>query len=136
MKTVFNIFEQISKTNSRNEKEDILKQNADNELLKKVLEYTYNPFKIYGIGEKSFKDADIAEVSDLNIIQLLDYLLENNTGTDYNKLVVNTFILSQPEEDRVWYKRIILKDLKIGITESTINKVFPALVPTFNYANQ
>ena len=63
---VIEILDQVANTNSRNEKEEIFKQNKNNELLQKVLEYTYNPFKIYGIGVKSI-DLDNVEPNVHNI---------------------------------------------------------------------
>jgi DNA ligase-1 len=62
----------------------------------------------------------------------LNYLLENPNGSDEVKTTVNTFISIQPEEHQEWIKRIILKDLKIGATASTFNKVWKGLISTFN----
>jgi DNA ligase-1 len=132
MRNVISIFEQINNTSSRNEKESILQQNKNNRLLKEVLEFTYNPYKIFGIGKKTFNSKIQGETEFLNIIDLLGYLLEHNTGTDFDKNKVNKFINNQPKEDQIWYQKIILKDLSIGITEKTINKVFPSLVPVFD----
>jgi len=126
-----NIFEQIEMTSGRNDKEAILKQNIDNDYLKMLLEYIYNPYKVYGIGKKAFKNIAALPETALNIFDLLDYLLENSTGTDKDKQFVNSFIAEQPEKYREGYKRIILKDLRIGITAKTINKIFPKLIPTF-----
>jgi DNA ligase-1 len=58
--------------------------------------------------------------------------LRHNTGTDEDKIKVNTFMCSQPQEYREWYQRILLKDLKCGITEKTINKIWKDLIPTFS----
>ena len=132
MKNVINIFQQINNTSSRNEKESILQQNRSNRLLKEVLELTYNPYKIFGIGKKTFNTKITGETEYDNIVDLLDYLLEHNTGTDFDKNKVNKFINNQSKEDQIWYQKIILKDLGIGITEKTINKVFPGLIPVFD----
>lgn len=130
MDNVLNIFKQIESTPSRNDKEDILRQNTNNEKLKTLLEYIYNPYKVFGIGKKAFKNTKTQPIHK-NIFELLDYLTINNTGTDVDKNYVNAFINIQTEENQEWYKKIILKDLKIGITEKTINKIFKNLVPTF-----
>lgn len=134
MKTVLSILKQIEQTSSRNDKELILKQNKDNNLLITVLEYTYNPYKVFGIGKKAFRKVKTNGTQQVysNIIDLLDYLLQHNTGSDIDKFEVNKFLAQFDEETQEWYKRIIQKDLKIGITEKTINKVFPNLIPVFN----
>jgi len=132
MQKVFDIFEQIANTSSRTEKENILNQNHNNETLKKALESTYNPFKVYGIGPKAFKKVAVPTTPFNDVFELLDYLIKNNTGTDHDKFLVNSFIQLQPKEHQEWYKRIILKDLKIGITEKTINKIWSNLIPTFD----
>lgn len=127
----------IEKHSSRNEKGYILESHWQNEYLKQVLEYAFNPYKVYGIGDKAFgkKFSKGNGTMTINyfktIIELLDYLLVNNTGTDNDKIIINTFINSKPTEHREYYERIILKDLKIGITEKSINKIFPNLIPTF-----
>lgn len=132
MENIISIFKQINNTSSRNEKELILKQNKNNNLLKEVLNYTYDPYKIYGIGKKAFNSKIGGNSEFNNVIDLLKYLLKNNTGTDFVKAKVNIFINSQPKEHQEWYKKIILKDLGIGITSKTINKVFPDLIPVFD----
>ena len=53
MKEVINIINQLRNESSTNGKLKILKDNKDNELLKKVLYYTYNDNLQYGIREKS-----------------------------------------------------------------------------------
>lgn len=130
MEQVINILKQIKQTSSRNEKENILRQNYNNIELKQILEYTYNPFKIYSIGKKAFKKTNQQNKFN-NIIKLLDYLLKHNTGTNKDKVLTNAFIQEQPKEYQEWYKKIILKDLGIGITAKTINKIYPGLIPIF-----
>lgn len=133
MKHIVKIFESIKNESSRNGKEAILKANINDQELKNILEYTYNPYKVFGIGKKGFaKKYQGKECGFTNIIQLLDYLLANPNGSDYSKGLVNSFIESQPVEHQEWLKKIVLKDLKIGITEKTINKIWKGLVPTFD----
>ncbi|MFB5758998.1 ATP-dependent DNA ligase [Paenibacillus medicaginis] len=131
MKKVFEIVDKVSKTSSRNEKESILKQNINNELLKRTLEYTYNPYKIFNVGSKTFtKKSEIVHSRFNNIFELMDWLLQRN-ASDETKLEINSYIARQPEDEQEWYKRMLLKDLREGCTESTYNKIWPNLVPTF-----
>jgi len=129
---VFNIFDQIKKTSSRNEKENILRTFDLDPDLKKILQYTYDPYKIYGIGKKTFDEDIIGKSMFESLYSMLDYLEINNTGTDIIKSEVNKFLNRFNTWTRAWYVKILLKDLGIGITSKTINKVFPGLIPTFD----
>ena len=131
MNNVFKILDEIGKDSSRTVKEKLLKENVNNDDLKKVLYYTFNPYLIFGIGAKTFKNVQ-GDSEFNNLFDMLDYVLKNNTGTDETKLKVNKFISSQVEEDQEWIKRILLKDLKIGISDKTINKIWKNFIPTFN----
>lgn len=133
MKAVLNILSQIESTSARTEKENILKANKDNTLLKKTLEYTLNPYKVFNVGSKTFSDRfKMNEQTKFNsIFELMDWLLERN-ASDETKHEVNKFIFSQDEKDRDWYKRMLLKDLRVGITEKTVNKCIPNLIPSFD----
>ena len=131
MNNVFKILDEIGKDSSRTAKEKLLKENINNDDLKKVLYYTFNPYLIFGIGARTFKNVQGASEFD-NLFDMLDYVLKNNTGTDETKLKVNKFISNQSEEDQGWIKKILLKDLKIGISDKTINKIWKNFIPTFN----
>ena len=49
MKQIKEIINLLRETSGTNDKIGILKMNSENELLKNVLEYTYNPYKKYGV---------------------------------------------------------------------------------------
>lgn len=136
---VCELFEEIGSTSSRLEKESLLSNYHDSEFLKDILLYTYNPYYIYGIDKKTvesynksrFKCSSTPET----IYELLDYLKENNTGRDFDKDEFY-FLLDNVDSDFLasWIKKIVLKDLKVGINIETINKIFPKLIPTFKVA--
>jgi len=129
---IFNILEQIKNTSSRNEKERKLLLYCDGTKLKTILVYTYDPYKVYGIGKKAFSSNVYGESRFNSLFEMLECLEINNTGTDAIKLEVNKFINKHTKFEQEWIKKILLKDLGAGITGKTINKVFPGLVPTFD----
>lgn len=133
MKTVISILKQLESNSSRLTKEKIIKDNANNELFVKTLEYTLNPYKIFNVGAKTFSNKfNSNEQTKFNsIFDLMDWLLERN-ASDETKHEVNKFIASQDEGDRDWYKRMLLSDLRVGITSKTVNKCIPNLIPEFN----
>ena len=132
MKEVINIIKQLQNTSSSNEKLNILKLNKDNELLQKVLEYTYNPFKKYGMSEKSISLRVYPQNNINDIFEVLDKLSKSNIN-DSLRITTNSFLSSiQNKDEQELYKMMILKDLKIGMTSKSINKVWKGLIPDFN----
>lgn len=132
MDRVIEIINQLRNESSTNGKLQILKDNKDNELLKHTLEYTYNPFKKYGMSEKTIKPiTDIAEF-EIDIFQLLDTLSTSNIN-DSLRSTVNTFLgYIMDISKRRLYIDMLLKDLKIGLNSKSINKVFKNLIPVFD----
>lgn len=132
---IVEIIEELRATRSINEKMAILERNKDNKELQTILELTYNPFKKYKITEKSLKEKDTNGYTYRNLMDLTSGLsmsgLSDMTGIDdMTRNMVSDFILRTDEEIRDLYRCVILKDLRIGINASTINKVWNGLIPS------
>lgn len=131
---IHEIFEAISNTTKRTEKEKLLKDN-DSSLLREVLEYTYNPYRQYHVVKFSpkvdVKRNENQEVLWHEFFTLLDRLDGREiTGNDaLNE--VEIFIGAVDDNSMKWMTRVIERHLNIGITSSTINKCFKGLVPDF-----
>ena len=132
--TVFNTFEAIGNTTSRVEKEKLLKECRSPKMLKRLLSYTYNPFLMFNIKKGPIVTG--VKTSDL----VSNYLLFNDLLSDlHNRFItgneavqaVKNFFSGCTESEYKWYLKVMQKDLKIGITDKTVNKVFPKLIPTF-----
>jgi len=135
MEKVLAIVEQLQGTSGRNDKEFILKQNESNELFKKVMHFIYNPYILTGISKKkiSKKLKFSTEPSTPSIIEVMDYLQSHNSGRDEDIAFVQHFIQSQPENLRDFYTKIVTKDLSIGLTSGTLNKVYGSdFIPEFS----
>ena len=131
------IFNHIGATSGRNDKEEILRFNKDNELFKEVLQFVYNPYITTGIASKKLKKHKTGNNTESNPIKttqdLLTYLRINPTGKDVDLQNVVGFIQAQPLEQQEFYSRVATKDMSIGISDSTINKVFgDGFIPTFD----
>ena len=127
------IFESISNTSKRTEKEKILKEN-DSTLLRKILEYTYNPYKQYNVVKFSEQDTkENKEDPELweDLFKLLDRLDSREVTGNSAVSEVETLIGKADEEAAQWMTRVIQRHLNIGITASTINKVFDGIIPVF-----
>lgn len=135
MQEVINIIKQLQNTSSRKGKEDILKQNKDNELLKKVLKYTYSGNLQYGFSEGKLRDLlnnfnTPRQVTWGNGFDMLDTLATNNIN-DALRINVLTFLYNKPKEEQELWIQIITKDLRCNMTEKTINKVIKGLIDTW-----
>ena len=76
MEEIIKIINQLREESSTNGKLKILKDNKDNELLKKVLYYTYNPFKKYGVTEKVL----IPTNEEFNNIELFQFIISSTVS--------------------------------------------------------
>ena len=67
-----------------------------------------------------------------DITCIFDYLIDHNTGRDEDIIYVQHYLRSLPSKDREIYEQIFTKELKLGITAKTINKVWKDFIPEFN----
>ncbi|MDY6153680.1 MAG: hypothetical protein SPI06_09710 [Terrisporobacter sp.] len=128
---VVEIINELRGTTKSTEKTAILKENKDNELLQKVLFYTLDSFKKYKISEKTFETYGCLQSSYSDIFTLLDVLSVNNINDNLKNEAVG-FVNSADEKLQDLFKCMLIKDLRIGIAEKGINKVFKDLIPTFS----
>ena len=132
MDEVIKIFKELQESSGKRLQE-ILEENKDNELLKKVLWFVYNPYIVTGLSSKKINkivNKQIKYAPAETIEEVFEYLQEHNTGTDMDIAYVSEFIQGKPDQEM--YGQIFTKELKLGITSKTINKVFPNLIPEFN----
>ncbi len=111
-------------------KEKILRQNKDNELLRKVLLYTYDRNKKFGLSRRSIVFR-LEPSKWTDVFEMLDELAVSNINNDL-KIHVGRFLgnISEVEIAELIIK-IILKDLKVGISIKTINKAMDNLIYDF-----
>ena len=129
---VVSIIEDLRNTSSTNEKKAILTKYEDKNDLKKLLELTYNPHKKYKMTEKSIDINDFDENGVDGYVcfgALLKKLSESNIN-DKLRQDTNKFLAFTDERIRDLYKCVLLKDLKIGVNTTTLNKVWKGLIPT------
>ena len=134
MEEVIKIFRELQKKSGKRLQE-IINENKNNSLFRDVLFFLYNPYIITGLSAKKInKEVSMQKKYPpaKDIMDVFYYLNEHNTGTDVDIAYVLEFISNQKEEDREIYIQIFTKELKLGITAKTINKVIPELIPEFN----
>lgn len=124
---VTEIINQIGSTSRRTEKESILSKNKDNELLKTIFRFVYDSMITTGISKRKLDNPLAVSEIDLEIDtleSLMDYLKENNTGRHKDVCVAKSFLEKYDGEELKLIRSIILKDLPIGISRTTLNKVY------------
>ena len=134
MEELRSFINEMQATSSSLDKVKIIKKQSD--FIKKVLEYTYNPYKQYHVTSKTcIKNIDLCGSGFAKpLFELLDILNSREvTGHDAIKLI-NRFAANYPRTDNVLIYNIIDKDLKIRTGAKVINKAFPGLIPEFNVA--
>lgn len=136
MEEIIKLFKLIQETSSLNDKKAIIIANRDNELFKKCLRFLLDGNIVTGISTKKIDKtivgdfADIAKLDDF--IEIIEYLMEYNTGTDVSVHKVQDFIQRQPAEYCDFYKQMITKTFKLGADAKLVNKCIPGLIPTFD----
>jgi hypothetical protein len=123
------IFEQLAATSSRLEKESILSQHKDDELLKQVIFLALDPFTQFYIRKIPKYESYVIPTSGLHSAVHLLSSLYNRVITGNAAITFLTDILSSltPSDAKV-IERIIAKDLKCGASVSTVNKIWPELI--------
>lgn len=119
---VLEIIKQIENTSGRNDKEAILEANKDNPLLRDVLKFMYCDLITTGLSRKKIEKQ--LPSTEYVIEDMMEYLKSNNTGSDMDIQIIQRHIADQPVQLRELYTQIATKNLKIGITKSTLNKCY------------
>lgn len=134
----YKILEKIKNTSSNNEKQGILEQNKNDELLKEILYFVYNPYFRTGLSSKKIKKK-IAPTEyrllldpESSITYIFNYLKDHNTGTDQDIAHVQWYIRNYNEGCPEIVEQILTQTLKIGMTAKSINKVWEDLIPEFD----
>jgi DNA ligase-1 len=134
LNVIAQFIEEMKSTSSTNDKKAII-QKYDSAFFRKILNYTYNPFKKYYVTSDNLKKR-----SDLcfnnyegQLFQLLDDLNDRNiTGNDAIACV-NGFIAKNSDHAEIIYD-VIDRNLKTRATTTLINTVLPDTIPTFDVA--
>jgi len=131
------VVDELNSTNSTNDKKVILEKYKNDEFIKQVLYYTYNPFYQYYVTpdnlEKNY-DLDLGTLYQFtDLFEMLDALRKREITGHKAINSVNDFCYANEEYKDLIYK-IIGKDLEIRMGDSLINKVIPGLIPSFDVA--
>lgn len=136
--SIFSLIEKIAATSSKKEKEALLKQGLAElgDDLRYALAMTYSPLVTYGVRNlperccatatdtAEFGSSTLDLLRDLSTRALAGQAAFDAIQTEFNRLSLESAEL---------LKRIILKDMRAGFSDSTMNKVEKGWVPEFPY---
>ena len=131
---ILEILEQLRNTSSTKEKFNILLSHKDNKDLEKVLKYTYDKVDFtYGVTPTTVLDFDSNEYSDKEMFEVLDNLNRREVTGHSALALAKNFYESCDKTIKDLFLKILDRDLKIGVNEKTLNKVFKGIVPRPHY---
>lgn len=115
----------IRRTNGKLAKEALVREYSSDTDFMKVLKFIYNPYITTGLKAMKLENAGIAvNPPSLDAEYIMDYLSKNNTGTLVAAELANAFINDQEFPGGTWAAEgLVTKDLKIGVSATTINNV-------------
>lgn len=130
---MYHILEQLRQTAGRNDKIAILQSHQDDVLLRRVIKMALDPYLQFFIRKiPIYSITDVAKPDTLQsaldaLSKLSDRELTGNDGIEHLKNILS----SLSTHDAQVVECIIAKDLRCGVAESTANKVWDGLIPSF-----
>ena len=147
MKKVAKVLEMVRKTSSTNAKQAILQHENEQEYgatLRSVLYYTYNPFMMFGLTDKTLQVTSpiqpitpqmmtYVKIKEEDVFLLLENLANNNINDNLRAEAKRLLMCVEDIETRQMVRGILVKDLKLGVNVTTLNKVFgKGFIPKFD----
>lgn len=132
---VFNIIDRVANASGTKDKKSILASSCnERESLKRALHFTYSPFVTYGITVPwNWHGVEGGKEFDAGTFNLLKALASREiTGHAAHEAISDELATLSPCSAQLLV-RIINKDMRAGVSESTINSVFPGLIPEAPY---
>ena len=135
---VLEILEALESDNSRLYKEAILSENQDNSLLQRFFSLAFDPWKNWGVskydkpsvpGPRGHGDELVTEFLDL-LVRLDKRELKGNAA----RQAVSDIIQSGDGLTQKWLERLLWRNLRCGVSSTTVNKLWPGTVVPFAVA--
>lgn len=133
---LFDLCTELQAISGKNDKIAFIKKYKDDKDFTLYLDYLLDKLKVYGIQtkkiDKAMKNTKPLDNLRINILNMFEYLLENNTGKDDDAEYVASYILKLPAHLQQWASASITKTLKLGVTAKSVNKALGYnLIPHF-----
>lgn len=127
------VFSSLEVESSRSSKEAILRRNASFPLFKECLVHLFNPYITTGIKRAKLDNSLLqSSMSDttIELEAILEFYKQSHTGVADEIKQAQHFIYQYGDPMWQWFAEcLITKDIQCGISATTVNKVFPNLIP-------
>ena len=131
MQTLVTTLENLKATSKISDK-TILLEAVEDPTIKRVLNFLGDPNQVIGLSTKKIQKEVEHVAHDLTLPELLDYLLEHNTGTENEIGMVQYFINQYDAHTKDVLAQVIGKSWTTTVGASLLNKVFGAgFIPVF-----
>lgn len=138
MESVIDILEELEATGGRNDKEAILRRHRDNDLLKRVFVAAQDPYTTYGVSKfKMPAPCKVGAVENRDtsleaflLVVLLPLSTRELSGNAAKDAVERTFCIMDAGMQK-WCHRILIRNLRCGVQDSTVNKVWKGAIRKF-----
>lgn len=138
MDTVYSILEALESDASRLFKEDLLRKHRSNDLLRRTFVAAGDPYTNYYVSKFKMPAASPTPLvdNDRQLAAFLDVLLPDLSsrkivGNEAKSVVGAAFQMMTPLQQK-WCLRILLRNLRVGVLETTVNKVWPGAIAKFS----
>ena len=134
MNKPWNIIQELEADNSRLKKEAIIKResDADNIRFFDGVCMALDGFRTFGVQKVPVAEKDGPGIPEAEFLDTIKKLEERTlTGNEMRDVIQDLCNRSNAEEWNDWYRRILIKDLRCGVTHKTINKFSTYKVPVF-----
>jgi len=129
------VLQELEADNSRLKKEAIIKResDADNVRFFNGVCMALDGFKTFGVQKVPVSKKDGLGITQAEFDDILGRLEARNlTGNEMRDDIQDLCDKSKMEEWNDWYRRILIKDLRCGMTHKTVNKFSRYKVPVFD----
>ena len=128
------IIQELESDNSRLKKESIIKRESDAENIRffNGVGAALDGFRTFGVQQVPTSKKDGTGITQTEFDDVLRRLEDRTlTGNEMRDTIQDLCDRSNMEQWNDWYRRILIKDLRCGVTHKTINKHSTMKVPVF-----
>ena len=128
------VIQELESDNSRLKKEAIIRRESDAENIRffNGVGSALDGFRTFGIQKVPISKKDGPGITQTEFDDVLKQMEERQlTGDSMRGMVQDLCDRAKMEEWNDWYRRILIKDLRCGVTHKTINKHSTMKVPVF-----
>jgi len=126
------IIQKLESDNSRLFKESVVADNIISEEFTVGLQYALDSLVTFGVQQVPFSETDGKGILDKEFYAVADKLVARElTGHAARDAIQELCNTATNEQWNDWYRRILIKDLRCGVSVKTVNGVAPGTVPVF-----